>query len=189
VMDPLVSVVVPVYNNPRGIATALGALICQTYPAERFEVIVVDNGSTDETREVVKHLQDKNPGRIRLLVEDQAQGSYAARNKGIQHAQSEILAFTDADCIPARDWLEKGVTALTMERASVVAGHIEMTFQPGGPNIFEYLDASKYLNQRDHVEREHYGATANLFVRREAFAQHGLFRGDLRSGGDVSSFY
>jgi glycosyltransferase involved in cell wall biosynthesis len=184
-VTPYVSVVIPVYNNPAGIAVALGALALQTYPTTHFETIVVDNNSTDDTPDVVKRFQDENPDRVRLLIEDQIQSSYAARNRGIQQAQGDVLAFTDADCRPAPDWLENGLRALLEGDPAVVAGRVDMTFrEEGKPNLFECLDAMQHLDQQRYVERDGYGATANLFVWRQLFVTYGLFLGELRSGGD-----
>jgi GT2 family glycosyltransferase len=81
--------------------------------------------------------------------------------------------------------LEHGVRALLQEEAAFVAGHVQMVFQDGGPNAVEYFDVCLYLDQLSNVEKGGYGATANLFLRRELFERYGFFRQDLQSGGDV----
>ena len=96
---PFVSVIVPVYNDGQRIGKCIEALLIQTYPQAHFEIIIVDNGSNDNTRSVI----EEHP--VKLLVEDRIQSSYAARNKGIKNAKGEVIAFTDADCIPAPDWI------------------------------------------------------------------------------------
>src|SRR3990170_3006911 len=105
-MIPKISVIVPVYNDAQRIGKCIESLLQQTYPHEKYEVIIIDNGSTDETREVIK----KYP--VKLLIEDKIQSSYAARNKGIKNAKGEVIAFTDSDCIPGNDWIERGVANL-----------------------------------------------------------------------------
>jgi glycosyltransferase involved in cell wall biosynthesis len=178
------SVVVPVYNDADRIGDALAALLAQTYPRDAYEIVVADNGSCDGSRGVAEGFQAKAPGLVRLVVEDDVQGSYAARNKGVCASQGEILAFTDADCRPVSEWIEEGVRAIVQSGAALAAGRIKMTFRGERPNIWEYYDAAGKLNQQSYVERAGFGATANLFVRRRMFDEYGLFRDDLQSGGD-----
>jgi glycosyltransferase involved in cell wall biosynthesis len=98
---PMVSVVIPVYNGQRTIGRLLISLLDLDYPANRYEIIVVDNRSTDHTCQIV----EKYP--VTLLHEEEFQSSYAARNRGISHARGEIIAFTDADCIADERWLRE----------------------------------------------------------------------------------
>lgn len=179
-----VTVVIPVFNDPAGIELVLGALVRQTYPQDVTQIIVADNGSTDNTLNVVRRLQAQYPALIHVVVEDGIRSSYAARNKGIQASSGGVLAFTDADCKPAPTWLEEGIQALEQEQAAGAAGHIQMTFQGEKPSVWEFFDAAGKLDQRSYVENVGFGATANLFVRREVLARHGVFRSDLQSGGD-----
>src|SRR5688572_8958532 len=103
---PFVSVIVPVLNDEARIGGCVAALLAQDYPRERYEVIVVDNGSTDRTYEVVRGYP------VTLLSEAQIRSSFAARNKGMREAVGEIFAFTDSDCTPAPQWLAEGVRAI-----------------------------------------------------------------------------
>ncbi len=180
---PYVSVIVPVLDSVDGIVATLNALLRQTYPEDRFEVLIVDNGSTDGTRDAVAGVVEAHPERVKLLTELERRSSYAARNVGVAAARGEVLAFTDADCIPAADWIERGVSALDAESADYAAGRVEMTFTGPRPGVWEYYDAVGKLNQRRYMERG-FGATANLFVRRRSMDDHGAFRADLISGGD-----
>src|SRR5689334_6517067 len=103
---PFVSVIVPVYNDQQRIVTCVEALLAQDYPRECYEVLVVDNGSTDGTLAALKALP------ITSLVENTKRGSYAARNKALQQAKGEVIAFTDSDCTPVPGWLAAGVAAI-----------------------------------------------------------------------------
>lgn len=88
---PLVSIVVPLYNKEPHIARALNSILSQKF--QKFEVIVVDDGSTDKSAEVVKNFKDC---RIRLIQQKNA-GVSAARNRGIKDARANLIAFLDAD--------------------------------------------------------------------------------------------
>ena len=122
-MNKFVSVIIPVLDNIVGLRKTLFALDNQIYDA-RYEVIVVDNGSTQDLTAVVSEF-----ARAKLIYE-QRPGSYIARNKGISIARGEILAFTDSDCIPAFDWLAKGVEQLlSVENCGLVAGKIDFFYQ------------------------------------------------------------
>jgi glycosyltransferase involved in cell wall biosynthesis len=180
---PVVSVVVPVLDQAAGLAATLEALGGQNLPDSSFEVSVVDNGSVDDSLEVAAAWSARHPG-ARVVSEAELRGSYAARNRGIESSSAELIAFTDADCRPHPRWLERGLAAVSSAAAEVVAGRIEITFRRSRPNVWEYLDAATWLDQRHYIEEHGFGATANLFVRRRLFGSAGGFRADLPSGGD-----
>ena len=167
-----VSVIVPARNAEHTLPGCLAALDAQV-DAPPFEVIVVDNGSTDGTGALVRPPH-------RLVVEPR-RGSYAARNAGIAVANGDVLAFTDADCIPDPRWL--AAAAVALERAPLVGGRVEVLL-PEHPNLWEVYDAAAYLDQEGFVEREGFAATANLFVRREVVGTVGPFHPALVSSGD-----
>ena len=183
-MTTYVSVIIPVYNDPERIGTCLDVLIAQTYPRQFYEIIVADNGSTDGTPQIVQDYCDKSGGLVRMVVENEIQSSYAARNKAVEVARGDVLAFTDSDCIPEPNWIESGIQALLDQDATCGGGHIEFFFKDERPNIYEHFDAGRKLNQKAFIEKAGFAATANFFVRREMFDRYGKFRHDLISGGD-----
>lgn len=110
-----VSVVVPAYNASQTLGSCLDALTRQTYPRDSYEIIVVDDGSTDSTAEVagrypVSYLHQEN------------RGPATARNVGAATGSGEILLFTDSDCIPTVDWIEEMVAPFRQDEVMAVKG-------------------------------------------------------------------
>lgn len=173
--SPEVSVVVPVRDDARRLAVCLDALAGQQ-GAPSYEVVVVDNGSTDDSLAVAT----AHPLQPRVLSESR-RGSYAARNRGAAAASGGVLAFTDADCVPAPDWLAAGVRA----SASPVVGGDVRPARSAEATVWERYDRAVYLRQRELVEQQGFAATANLWVRADAWARVGPFDARLRSSGDL----
>ena len=172
---PLVSVIVPVRDNPGGVRALLGRLGAQTLAADRFEVVIGDDGSTPGSLAGIATAD----GRIRVVA-GAPRTSYAARNRAAAAARGAVLAFCDSDCLPDRRWLEEGLAAL--ESADMVAG--EVTFvAPARPTLWSVLTVDMYLDQERNVHRSR-AVTANLFVRRGDFEAWGRFDPSLPSGGD-----
>ena len=178
---PRVSVIIPVYNDGDPLEKCLEALEHQTYPDSKFQVNVVDNASDENIEAVVDSFEC-----ARVLFEAQP-GSYAARNRGVRETDGDILAFTDADCVPVDSWIEEGVGHLTGGTGcDLLGGRIEFTFRtPGQPSPPEYFDATHYLDQAKYVHEEKFAATANAFTWRRLFEEVGLFDTSRRSGGDL----
>ena len=174
---PFCSVIIPAYNTEKTISLLLESLVKQDYQGE-YEVIVVDNRSTDATVGEVEKFSH-----VRILHERDIQSSYAARNRGIKNAEGEVLAFIDADCIASENWFKKGIGEMTQRKADLVAGEVVFTFENKQPSVYEYLDSVRKLKQETYVQKG-FGATANLFVRKQVFKKIGFFRQDLQSGGD-----
>lgn len=180
-MNLFVSVIVPVFNDSVRLALCLQALEKQTYPRERYEVIVVDNASDEDIKSVIEQFDQ-----AKFAFEEQP-GSYVARNKGISLAKGEVIAFTDADCIPQPDWIERGVVSLqNVSDCGLVAGRIDLFFQdPSNPTAVElYESIEMNFSQAVNVEQDHFGVTANLFTFKSVLDKVGYFDSTLKSGGD-----
>jgi glycosyltransferase involved in cell wall biosynthesis len=158
----------------------LEALHNQTYPPDRYEVIVVDNDSESSILPIIDRF-----GNARMEIETQP-GSYAARNKGVSVARGEVFAFTDSDCRPANDWINKGVeTLLSNPDCGLVAGRILLSYKnPHHLTSVEIYESIIAFQQKNYVEKHHYGATANIFTTKHIFSEIGLFNSTMRSGGD-----
>ena len=98
-LPPMISVVIPTYNRAPELETCLTALAAQTLSPDQFEVLVIDDGSSDSTSSLLETLSSGNPMDLRYFVQPN-EGPAAARNAGIEQAKGEWIAFTDDDCIP-----------------------------------------------------------------------------------------
>jgi glycosyltransferase involved in cell wall biosynthesis len=172
--EPLVSVIVPVRDNPEGIEELLGRLRDQTLPHDRFEVVIGDDGSYGELPG-----NGHENGQVRVTRGPRL-NAYAARNRAVELARGRVLAFCDSDCLPERTWLEEGLAAL--EHSDVVAGEVTF-FAPRPPTVWSLLTIDMFLDQERAVRLSR-AVTANLFVRRELFDELGGFDDSLPSGGD-----
>lgn len=176
---PYVSVILPAYNSPERTGTCIEALLKQSYPKDRYEIIVVDNGSSDRTPGVIQQY------RVRFLVENSVQSPYAARNKGIRCGEGELFAMTDVNCTPVPTWLEEGVKSMKTEGADLVGGKVTFTFSPKR-TLAECYDSVSNVKMKSSIEKRGVAKAGNLFVHRRVFENLGLFPDHVRSGGDVS---
>ncbi len=113
------------HERPGGLGELLAALRSQTLPSERFEVIVVDDGSGDATRAVLEQEASRGVLRLRTRHHDRPRGPAAARNSGWRMAAAPLVAFTDDDCVPAPTWLLAGVGAAAAHPAAIIQGRTE----------------------------------------------------------------
>lgn len=177
---PSVTVIVPVKDGLELLRGCVEALVAQDYPRDLLQILVVDNGSRSSPASVLP--QDD---RVLLLLEPTA-GSYRARNTALTRARGELLAFTDADCRPAPDWVRRAVDHLVAHPdVDMIGGRIDIAYRNGrpvnGPEWFEELDG---FPQQDYVSRG-FAVTANLITRRTVMDEVGPFDEDLLSGGDA----
>jgi glycosyltransferase involved in cell wall biosynthesis len=174
---PLVSVVVPVRNGEATIRDCVAALAESDYPAERHEIVVVDNASTDRTADLLRTLP------VRCAYEPRVGRSHA-RNRGIAESRGSIVAFTDADCAADRRWLSEIVEGFRSERIWGLAGEI-LAHAPR-------TAAQRFMAQRDHHLQRHvmqlperFAITSNVAFRRETFDRVGLFDPRFVTAEDV----
>lgn len=146
------SIIIPAYNEEKHIEAAIKAALAQDHDGFDYEVIVVDNVSTDRTSEVAK----KFP--VKVLYEGRL-GTQWARECGRQAAAGEIIANLDSDCLPDRDWLSKGLAHFTDQRVVAVSGP------------YDYYDASTSFRAVSLFSQKYIYATINVlaqFLRRGA---------------------
>jgi cellulose synthase/poly-beta-1,6-N-acetylglucosamine synthase-like glycosyltransferase len=175
---PKVTVIAPVYNDQQRIGILIDSLLNQDYPRDRYEVIIVDNGSTDQSPARIKKYEG-----IVFLEEHDVQSSYAARNKGIAHAAGEILAFIDSDCMADPQWIREGVDAILKNNADFAGGKVEFFFS-AKQTVFGMYDSMTSMQNQLYVKHMGASTTSNLFVRSRLFQETGLFP-SVKSGGDM----
>jgi GT2 family glycosyltransferase len=153
---PEISVVVPTYDRPGRLKALLAALQLQTLEPDRFEVVVVDNGSADGTAAVLE--EESHPG-LRVVRRDVNRGPTVARNDGWKAARGSIVAFTDDDCEPSPQWLEAILDAFVKRPVAIVQGRTE-------PNPKELSRRGIFSRTVEVREEGPYFPTCNLALPR-----------------------
>lgn len=175
---PLVSVIVPVFNDQAGVERCLDAVAQQSYPLDQIEVIVVDNGSTPPLSVTRQYPFAAH------VVRCETPGSYAARNAGARMATGKVFTFTDADCWADKDWLANGIRALEQSSGRGVIGG-EVTFAtPTRPSAVALYQCICGFGQAANAREKFFSATANLFCTATQFQRAGPFDERLLSAGD-----
>jgi glucosyl-dolichyl phosphate glucuronosyltransferase len=192
-MTPDVSVIISTHNRSRGVLATLDALVRQEASGCSYDVIVVDNNSTDGTSDAVRRFIGAGHSNVRLLFEP-TPGVSHGRNAGIRAARAPILAFTDDDVIVAPDWVANIKRALDAHPEVVyVSGPMQPIYEAPPPRWLEKAAHGPCV-LRDRGDRPLVSrpgcffagwATANIAFRREVFDRVGLFSGDFPRGQDL----
>jgi len=165
-MATMVSVVIPVYNNPSGLLDTLKSLVVQDY--KNFEIIVVDKGFTET---------------IRVVTENNIQSSYAARNKGIEVSRGSIIAFIDADMTVEKNWLRKIVETFNKNgKIDYLGCKVDICLK--SKNVLELYDKMIGFPVEKYITYDNFVPTCCLVVHKTLFDKVGLFDHRLISGGD-----
>lgn len=172
------SIVIPVLNNADRLERVLAALEKQDYPKACYEVIVVDNGSDDRSDRVAKSFDNT----ICLKEHVHKKSPYSARNRGVEVAKFEIIAFLDATCTPGRDWLSEAARSFGHENADLVSGPILFELPPC-PGLGEIYDSLFNVNTARAAKKGR-APCANLFLKKRLIEEYGMFEEGARSGED-----
>lgn len=176
---PFASIIIPVLNAEDKITAVLQAVKHQTYPSDRYEILVVDNGSSDKTKQKVAAMNG-----IILLERTDVQNPYAARNKGLRHAKGNLLVLLDVNCTPVGRWLEAGINRLMEEGNDLVGGQITFAFSEA-ETLGEWYDSLLFVDMEDLIRRGQSCAGGNLFFKRKVLDSIGFFPENQRSGTDL----
>lgn len=181
---PFVSVIIPVRNRPEEIAGCLDSLTRLDYPAEKLEIIVVDDASEDHTPKVAADY----PG-VRLIRMPEHRQAACCRNRGADAAKGEILAFIDSDCLADSTWLKELVPAFRDPALGALGGWVDAAFDEKGLDRYEKVKSSlqigAHLKRTEDAERFFYVPACNFLVRRSVFLEAGGFVESLHVGEDV----
>lgn len=173
---PTFSLIVPVYNGQASIRACVDALLTQAWPSDDREIIVVDNDSTDNTAELLKGYGDAI-----VPLHESKRGPSAARNAGLRRARGRYVAFTDADCIPERDWLGHLLPVLRQPDLGAVGGRL-LALRPCtriaafGERIRDQQNAIEHC-QPPYVDSANWASPRALLLEQGAFDE-GLLRGE-----------
>lgn len=165
-----ISVIVPTYNRKALLKYCLDSLLAQTYPKDRYEIIIADDGSNDGTEEVVKGTAKTTVARVGYFKQPN-KGPATARNLGIKKATGEIIAFIDDDCIADKEWLNNIMECFNNSVAGVEGKVVSEGKTPFTHQV-ENLKGNLYL-------------TANIAYKNEVLLGVGLFdEGFPYAGGE-----
>ena len=186
-----ISAVIPAYNSTGFIADAINSILKQTHPVD--EIIVIDDGSSDNTEQVVCNL----PGNIRYQKQSN-QGPSAARNLGIKAAQGDWIAFLDADDQWTPDKIEQQlITLRRYPELHLIAGDMEEIDNQNNcltPSVlakhhllqgFQALDGQPVPNALASLLSKNFIPTGTVLVRRDTLLEVGLFNQSIRFGEDL----
>jgi len=169
-LEPFVSVIVPAYNAENFLGEAIESILAQTY--QSYEIIVVDDGSKDRTREIVSLYPSV------IYVYQTNAGTAAARNRGVEVARGEYLSFLDADDLWMPDKLQLQMAAFLADKnLEVVSGYVEQFVEPGQTQKYNYYPKPI----------PGYSSIA-ILIKQNVFKEIGLFHEDLLYAEIVSWF-
>jgi glycosyltransferase involved in cell wall biosynthesis len=170
---PAISIIIPHLNQPELLAKCLARLQEQSFDMSRAEIIVVDNGSRTPPEAVT----GAHPNVV--LIHEPVPGPGPTRNRGVAAARAPILAFTDSDCLPDRDWVATILARFESDPALEILGGDMRIFVavPGRPTPAEAYEMVYAFHQREHITRRQFSVTANLAMRRAVWDAVGEFGG------------
>jgi len=204
--DIKVSIIIASYNKKDYILNAIDSLYNQTISKDLYEVIVVDNNSTENIRGTIMKYLYPNRDTVKRFnfkyLEEENQGSSFARNKGAKFASGELLAFMDDDAIANKDFVERIIKFFNaFKSADALGGRIIPKYIPLKPKWMSYYVESlvgnfDYSNSFCLFEKGKYPLESNMIVRKESFNEINGFniklpgvKGKIRIGGEGKDFF
>lgn len=164
----MVSIVIPAYNAERTMGDCLKALSEQDFKGD-YEVIVVDDGSTDSTPDIASGFQN-----VRLIRQENA-GPAAARNNGAKEAKGDIILFTDSDCVPEGDWMSQmmrsfegdpGISGVKgryrTRQKELIARFVQLEYE----DKYDYMERHKYI---DFIDTYSAGFKKDVFLQMQGY--------------------
>lgn len=164
--EPYVSIIIPAFNSGLTLSRTIEACLKQSYPEDKLEVIVVDDGSGDDTKAVVERFG------VRYSYQEKA-GPASARNNGWRNSKGEAMCFTDADCIPEPDWVSKLVRHYGINDIGAVAGSYSIHGSPYLLDKFVHYEIkNRHTRMRKYI---HSFGTYNVMIKKSVLEATGGF--------------
>ncbi len=181
---PEVSIIIPVMNRADELRRCLTSLTQLNYPQEKLQIIVVDDGSSDDSPDVAREF-----GSLLVPSGGTGRGPAAARNVGASMATGEILAFIDSDCSASGNWLCELIAAFNDSAMAAVGGQVDGMCAESAVDRYEAVMSSLSLGSRERSGNlgtdTFYLPSCNLLVRSSAFRQASGFDDSMHVGEDV----
>jgi cellulose synthase/poly-beta-1,6-N-acetylglucosamine synthase-like glycosyltransferase len=149
-IKPYISVVIPTYNRSTQLSRCLDSLFNQTYPKDRYEIIIINDGSKDNTENVLREYEKKAPC-VFIWGTQGNQGIATATNSGISRSKGDFVCFTGDDCIPENDWISQLVDGFQNDRIGAVGGKVR-SYQINTP-IQQFIVDARILDQEGFIKR------------------------------------
>jgi mycofactocin glycosyltransferase len=182
---PSVTVIIPTLDRAGDLDECLQAIRAIDYPAERLEIIVVDDASADAP--AIAAVAGRHGAR--LLVNSENRGPAHSRDRAAAEAKGDILAFVDSDCVPTRSWLRDLTAYFAWDKVGAVGGRTLGYYTDSLLDRYEEvsspLDMGRHLMMRGKGSDSFYVPTCNLLIRRSTYQELGGLRAELRVGEDV----
>jgi len=173
---PMISIVIPVFNEERYLAECLNSLMALDYEKSEYEIILVDNGSTDKTLEIARNYP------IKIFIKEGVKVG-AVRNYGVAQAQGEYIIFLDSDCVAEPSWLKYGISRIQTAKNLVLGGQYLLRDNPSWLEKYWVLN-----NSRSQI----YLTTlvgGCIFIKKDTFTSLRGFNETLNSGEDSDLTY
>lgn len=165
------SVIVPFLNEERYLRECIDSLLKQDFNKDEYELIFVDNGSTDKSINIVKQFPSI------VLLREYKKYEYACFNTGLKYAKGKIVAFTNADCLVSNDWLSQIYRGNKLSDAEVVLGR--RYFPSTGSFLINMLEEYENVKieyvLKNCTRRQFFGYTNNMAIKNDVFKKIGLF--------------
>ncbi|MCX6257337.1 MAG: glycosyltransferase [Bacteroidia bacterium] len=185
------SVIICTYNRAIFLPDALESIASQDIEQSQFELILIDNNSTDNTREVCQVFETNHPGLIFKYFKETKQGLSFARNRGIAESKGDLIAFIDDDAVAETSYVRNIIKAFALHPECDAVGGKVLPVYPGNaepPWMSKYIEGvvSKvdYGNEASEFFRKKYPVGCNMIFRKEIFAELGGFNEDLKFRSD-----
>ena len=186
----MISIIICTYNRQKFILKTLKCLQEQDFPASDFEIIIVNNNSSDNTKAICADFVSQSPGLQINYVEEYNQGLSYARNRGIKEAKGAIITFIDDDAFAVSGFL-KSIHGFFSQNSSVLAlgGKVKPEFETGKPSWMSpfLMPLVAALDMGENIKEfsgKSFPVGANMSFRSEVFERFGLFNNDLGRKGN-----